>query len=150
MDTPEVSMKNLDIEVLSQISLRYFKQQRRAHSSWTITELFEYENLPKLELLLNIARQAGFSESGFVTDHGYGGGTYGNCSYGSTRRVSNGTQPVPRRITILGQFSYRGYQYSLGKQYRDEFALILDQGKFLNVTIPRRLSRSIISRHFQK
>lgn len=62
---------------------------------------------------------------------GYGMDQYGSSSYGGQRAVSDGTIAVLRRVTEVGQMSYRGHLYSLGNIYRGRVARVIERGAIL-------------------
>jgi len=49
------------------------------------------------------------------------------------RQLGNGNRAVPRRVTAVGQISYRGQLYTLGVAYRGRVALVIEQGRELHL-----------------
>lgn len=69
---------------------------------------------------------------------GYGCLPFGVTPFGARRAQSDGTRAVPRRVTLMGQLSYRGKLYTLGQPYRGRMAWILERTESLVVTFADR------------
>lgn len=78
---------------------------------------------------------------------GHGQAPYGLAPYGGNRRVSKNNQPVPRRITIVGQLNYRGKTYTLGAAYGGRNAMVREQDEQLLVTFIDKSPLYLTRRH---
>lgn len=80
---------------------------------------------------------------------GYGQAPFGIAPYGGSRRFSDGRSMVPRRITSVGQLSYRGHTYTLGAAYRNRIAMLVERGSRLTLTFADRPPLDLASRHYK-
>jgi hypothetical protein len=69
----------------------------------------------------------------------YGSAPYGAGSFGC-REYSNGNKIVPRQVTMSGQMSYRGENYTLGASYRGRRAMVREKGNHIFVAFVDRPS----------
>jgi hypothetical protein len=83
-----------------------------------------------------------------ILDHlsGYGMQPYGASFDGRCKKISKEGSPVQRRVSSIGQMTYRGQVYTLGKKFRGSVASIVDQGKTLFISCPNRPSITITNR----
>lgn len=58
---------------------------------------------------------------------GYGSSPYGK-KYGRNRAISIEGNPVKRKVTTMGQISYRGKRYTLGMSYSGHVASVVEKG----------------------
>lgn len=80
---------------------------------------------------------------------GYGGIGYGQGAYGRSAAISDGHQPVLRKVSSMGQMSYRGGSYCLGKAYRGRIAHVLERWPVLHVRFADRPPLSLAARHLR-
>jgi hypothetical protein len=81
---------------------------------------------------------------------GYGSGGYGSTPYGHNRATADGETAVLRRVSAVGQMSYRGHQYSLGQPYRGRIATLLEHGAIILASFGDRPTLRLAARHFQR
>lgn len=80
----------------------------------------------------------------------YGSAPFGEVPYGSNRRSSDGKVWVPRKITVNGQLSYRGYLYTLGRPYRGRYAKVREECAKVIVVCQGRPCLELAPRHYLK
>jgi hypothetical protein len=91
--------------------------------------------LPKVKMVIDAAT-------------GFGSGAFGSSPYGGSHtEVSDGKHPAVRRVTIVGQMSYRRHIYSLGIRYRGRIASLIERGPALIVMFGDRPCLHLAARH---